>query len=340
MEFDEYKQMSDAEKYGYFSSEEGLFHVVTARQFTREILESLASEADRLRSAACEPEGIRELNTLLSRKRAMLFFSQPSTRTFLSFMNACHILGVHVSEVRDLSLTSSTKGESFDDTIRTFASYTDVIIMRHPEDDSAERAACVLDGHEKRIPLINAGSGKKEHPTQALLDVYTLMREFADSGGIDGKTILMAGDLKRGRTVRSLCCMLSEFTDVDILFAAVPEYQMKDDIRSFLAEKGIACRDINDFGDALGQADAVYMTRVQDEHDVDGESHSVDFSRFHLKKEHLDIMKKGAVIMHPLPRREEIPPEIDADTRAAYWRQEENGLWIRAALIANVLKGQ
>lgn len=314
-----------------------LFHLVTASQLSREVIEMLAERADSLREQAAEDNGLRQINSLLSHKRAGLLFSQPSTRTFFSFMNACYILGMSVSEARDPSITSSRKGESFEDTVRTMAAYTDILIIRNREDDSAERAADTLDRFEKRIPVVNGGSGTREHPTQALLDVYTMLREFSHRGGVDGKKIVMAGDLRRGRTVRSLCSLLAGFADVEIYFAAVPRYQMKDDIRSFLSEHGVAFSNVDNFRDILCEADAVYMTRVQDEHDTAGESKHIDFSAFHMKTEYLDIMKKDAIIMHPLPRREEIPTEIDADPRAAYWRQEENGLWIRTALIASIM---
>jgi len=339
MDYATVTRMDIEEKSEYFSGGGGVFHLVLGRQLRRALVDELIASADRIREEAASEEGLRRLNVLFPHKRAMLFFNQPSTRTFFSFMNACHILGVKVSEIRDPSLTSSRKGESFEDTVRTLASYVDVLIMRNSADDAAERAACALNRFHKPVPVVNAGSGKNEHPTQALLDVYTISRELAHRGGVHGKKILMAGDLKRGRTVRSLCCVLAEYEGVEIYFAALPEYRMADDVRGFLARRNIRFEDVDDFREALAEADVVYMTRVQDEHDVHGESRGKDFSRYHLKPEYLEIMKPDAVIMHPLPRREEIPPEIDTDPRAAYWRQEENGLWIRAALISRLLRG-
>ena len=144
--------------------------------------------------------GARKLQTLLANRRAMLYFTQPSTRTFLSFNNACHILGIRTSEIRDPSISSEVKGESFEDSIRTFSSYVDVIIMRTWGAGMAEQSAALMDRINRPVPIINAGSGKDQHPTQALLDIYTLERSFEKRGGIDGKVIALMGDLKRGRT--------------------------------------------------------------------------------------------------------------------------------------------
>ena len=143
----------------------------------------------------------------------MLYFTQPSTRTFLSFNNACHILGMRTSEIRDPSTSSEVKGESFEDSIRTFSSYVDVIVMRTKESGRAAQAARLMNGIPRPVPVINAGSGSDQHPTQALLDIYTLQRSFEDCGGIDGKVIGMMGDLKRGRTVRSLCYLMKNYSE-------------------------------------------------------------------------------------------------------------------------------
>ncbi|MFC1582093.1 aspartate carbamoyltransferase [Planctomycetota bacterium] len=341
MKLETLKAMSAEEQYGLFKREERLFHFVKAGQLGRTDLLELGQRADRIRALGADEAGLRQLNSLLPHKRVMLYFNQPSSRTFFSFMNACHILGMRVCENRDPSLTSEKKGESFADTICTFASYTDMIIMRNSDNDAALKAVAALQDHSHTVPVVNAGSGTSEHPTQALLDIYTLMREFKELGGIDGKKILMAGDLARGRTVRSLSYLLAEFKDVELYFAAVPAFQMKDDIREFLTGRGISFQDVDDMSEALPEMDAVYMTRVQDEHDTSkGASAAVASSAFHFETAYLDRMKPGAVVLHPLPRREEIPPEVDADPRAGYWRQEENGMWARAALIAAIFNAE
>ncbi len=339
VQFGEFTELTAEDKLAYLDGD-SLFHFIMARQLNRESLEKLSSAANRIRGKAQTDEGARELKNLLPHKRAMMYFNQPSSRTFFSFMNACYVLGMSVSETRDAKMTSEKKGESFEDTICTFASYTDILIMRNSADEAAERAALTLDNFHNRIPVLNAGSGKTEHPTQALLDVYTIMREFYELGGIDGKKILMAGDLKRGRTVRSLCYLLAEFNDVEIYFAAVPEFQMEKDVRNFLDRRNLTYRDVDSMKDAVPEVDVVYMTRIQDEHDKGGESAQIDHTAFNFKPEYLDTMKETARIMHPLPRREEIPSEVDQDPRAAYWRQEENGMWARAALIAEIFNAE
>jgi aspartate carbamoyltransferase catalytic subunit len=266
----------------------------------------------------------------------MLYFTQPSTRTFLSFQTACQIVGMGTNEIRDSSTSSERKGESIEDSLRTFSSYVDVIIMRTPEPGLCDRIANLLNETERPIPIVNAGSGPDEHPTQALLDIYTLNRSFVKHGGIDGKTIMMVGDLKRGRTIRSLSGLLSNYRDVKILFVSPPEFRISDDLRQKLKQKGQKFEETDQFEDALRVADAVYMTRVQDEYDTDGESKKVDYRRFHLKAEHLPLMKTTSVIMHPLPRRQELDVAIDNDPRAKYWRQERNGMWTRVALLTKI----
>ena len=277
------------------------------------------------------------MRTLLSHKRAMLYFVQPSTRTFISFQSACYILGLQVSEIRSTSTSSEVKGETPEDTIRTFSSYADLIIMRHFEEGMAEKSAWMLNKTKRPISIINGGSGKDQHPTQALLDMYTLHQSFLDKGGIKGKTIVMVGDLKRGRTVRSLTYLLKHYKGVKLIFVS-PEYlRIGDDIKQFLKKQKMYFRETSDLEKVLPEADAVYMTRIQDEYDVSGESQDIDYSKFHLEKKHLKLMKKTAIIMHPLPRRQEIDVAIDDDPRAKYWRQERNGMWVRTALIAYIM---
>ena len=284
-------------------------------------------------------EGLLYLQSLLSHRRAMLYFTQPSTRTFLSFQSACHILGMRNSEIRDAATSSERKGESIEDSLRTFSSYVDIIIMRSPVRGLCDRVAALLDGTDRPVPVINAGSGPDEHPTQALLDIYTLERSFKDCGGIEGKTICMVGDLKRGRTIRSLAKLLTLYPGTNIVFASPQEYRIEEDLREYLRIRGTRFIESDSFVDAIRMSDAVYMTRVQDEYDLtSGESSKVDTSSFRLKAKHLSLLRPDAVIMHPLPRRDELDPAIDNDPRAKYWRQERNGMWTRVALMTTLLE--
>lgn len=315
-----------------------LFHVLNARQFDRAQLDKLCELTTAIRKFAKTKEGLLYLRGLLAHKRAMLYFTQPSTRTFLSFNSACQILGMQTSEIRDAATSSEVKGESFLDSIRTFSSYVDVVIMRAAEEGKAESASRLMDRISRPVPIINAGSGKDQHPTQALLDIYTLERSFQKLGGIEGKTIGMMGDLKRGRTVRSLCTLLRNYPGVKMRFIAPPAFRMEEDIRTELTEAGFDWSETEDMESVLGQLDAIYITRIQDEHDKNGESAQVDVSRFKFLPRHLKGFKPTGVIMHPLPRRDEIHPEVDDDGRAKYWRQERNGMWMRVAILTQIFQ--
>ncbi len=325
------------EKVEYFKRDGRMFDMVISQQLDRNFLDTIYNITNMLRDISKTKEGAVFLQTLLPHKRAMLYFAQPSSRTFLSFENACHLLGMRTSEIRDTSVSSEVKGESPDDSLRTFSSYTDLIIMRHKERDSAERAAWLLNTFSNRpVPVINGGSGADQHPTQAILDIYTLQRSFHLQGGLDRKTILMVGDLKRGRTVRSLSYLMKNYKDMRLIFAAPKAFQMEKDILEFLDEHRIPYTiETASMERVLPMADAIYMTRIQDEHDASsGASGQVDISKFKLRLEHMDKVKSSAVILHPFPRRDEIDVAIDPDPRAKYWREERNGMWTRAALIA------
>ena len=324
------------DKLDIFESGGRLFDIIYAQQFDRKFLNYLCSLADRIRDLARTKLGHKMLRNLLPHKRAMLYFVQPSTRTFLSFQNACYILGLSVSEIRGTSTSSEVKGESPEDTIRTFASYVDLIISRHPEAGFAEKKAWVLNQSERPVPVINGGSGPDQHPTQALLDIYTLEREFKSTGGLDGKKIAMVGDLMRGRTVRSLSYLMKNYKDVELYYVAPEIFRMKDDIKEFLARHNIPFQETEDFESVMPHVDAIYMTRIQNEYSEDPTSEAETFPDFHFKSEHLSQIPAHCAILHPLPRRYEIDVAVDNDPRAAYWRQERNGMWIRAALIAYI----
>ena len=311
------------------------YHTLIAQQFDRTLLERLAALASRIRFMAKSKEGALYLKSLLPHKRAMLYFSQPSSRTFLSHLNACQILGLTTSSVRDQSTSSEAKGESKTDTIRTFSSYVDMIIMRCPEKGLAEQMAWELSNSDRPIPIINAGSGKDQHPTQALLDIYTLLRSFETKGGLKNRTVTFCGDLLRGRTVRSLSYLLTNFENVRQVFVAPPQLQAPEDVLEILKAKGVEFAVSDNLREAVTLSDAVYMTRIQDEWDQSkGESAKIDTSRFKFGAEELRLLPKDGVILHPLPRRDEIATCCDNDPRAMYWRQMRNGMWIRSALIA------
>jgi aspartate carbamoyltransferase catalytic subunit len=336
--WEDFSSLNTLEKAPYFliNGEEKTYHALIAQQFNRQMLEDLCSLATIVRRLAKTREDASFLQSRLFDKRAMLYFAQPSTRTYLSFDSACQTVGLDCMDVRDSSTSSEVKGESPEDTIRTFSSYADLIIMRHPVGGFAERIAWLLSNTSRPVPVINAGSGKDQHPTQALLDIYTLERSFEKNGGIDGKRVAFVGDLKRGRTARSLSWLLTQYEDVKIYFVAPPELQIGTDILEQLDAAGVPYEVTEEFEKIIPEVDAIYMTRLQDEWDVDGESRRIDTSRFYFLREHLNILKKDAVLLHPLPRRKEIDPAVDSDPRAVYWRQVRNGMWIRSALILSI----
>jgi aspartate carbamoyltransferase catalytic subunit len=315
-----------------------LFHVIDPRVFDRPQLDDLCDLTTRVRLLAKDPEGARFLLGLLPDRRAMLYFVQPSTRTFLSFNNACHVLGIRTSEIRDPATSSEVKGESFEDSIRTFSSYVDVIVMRTPESGQAARAAELMNRIPRPVPIINAGSGRDQHPTQALLDIYTLERSFEEHGGIDGKVIGLMGDLKRGRTVRSLCYLMKNYRDVRLVLIAPPQFALEPDIKAHLEQHGIPFVDATRLDDVLPELDAVYVTRMQSEWDTDGETRAVSYADYSITRASLPRLKPTAVIMHPLPRGPEIELAVDDDPRAVYWRQERNGMWMRVAILLKIFR--
>jgi aspartate carbamoyltransferase len=359
-----------------FKRDERLRHVIFSRQFSVELLEDLAATADMIRGLSKSRAGQDFLINLLHHKRAMLYFTQPSTRTFLSFMAACQILGITCNEVRDPSTSSETKGETRFDSIRMFSSYFDLIVMRSPIAKLAEACAYLmndLSAHGQRsVPIINAGSGADQHPTQALLDIYTLQRTFQFSSpkdspvgnrfdeirrqyptlnrGLANKIYGFCGDIGRGRTVRSLAELLAGYEGVTLIFVSPqhPTLVLRDDLRQRLRSRGVRFFEVDSLEEAVDgrpvieQVDALYMTRIQKEHNDPADEASfaaIDFERYKLSREIVSRMKSYAPILHPFPRDQhfgEIPQEIDDDPRAMYFRQARNGMWIRAALLAHI----
>jgi aspartate carbamoyltransferase catalytic subunit len=341
----ESEPLPTAKRVAALNRNDRLFHVVLAQQFDRETIDYLCKLAEMVRNIAETRQGLQFLRSLLSHKRAMLYFIQPSTRTFLSFAAACQILGIAYDEVRNPSVSSEIKGETEDDTVRVLSQYFNLIVMRHPTEGFAERMAHELDALHMSLPIINGGSGQDQHPTQAMLDIYTLHRCFGraaiERGNLDfsvnrfeGKTIAFVGDLKRGRTVRSLAYLLCRYTGVKMIFIAPPELQISEDILEHLNRHEVEYTFADDIAAVISECNAVYMTRLQDEYDIAGESKQIDYDRFRLSAEMAGRFKPDLAIMHPLPRRNEIDRSLDHDPRARYFAQVHNGMWMRAAIIA------
>jgi aspartate carbamoyltransferase catalytic subunit len=297
-----------------------LKHVIESQQFSRSLLEELFVQTDEIKREAHRFSG-----RLNGRVMAALFY-EPSTRTRLSFEAAMLRLGgqtMGTDNAREFS--SAAKGETLEDTIRIVSGYADVIVMRHNEEGAAKRAAAV-----STVPIINAGDGPGQHPTQALLDLYTIREELRR---IDGIRIAMVGDLANGRTVRSLTYLLSKFKDMKIWFVAPPQVAMREDLKTHLTEHNVPWIETEDLDAVLPEVDVVYQTRIQKERFADPAAYQALKGIYRIDSRALGLMRKYAIVMHPLPRVDEIAPEVDADPRAAYFRQAHNGLQIRMALL-------
>ncbi len=348
-----------------FQRNERLKHVISSEQYDIEILEHLSSVATMIKNMAGTKEGCDFLISLLSHRRAMLYFTQASTRTFLSFMAACQILGLTCNEIRDASVSSEYKGESPFDSVRMFSSYFDIIIMRSRIPDFAECCAYLMNDLEefshRSVPIINGGAGADEHPTQALLDMYTILLTFSfrspkDSSkwnrfdelrqkypgltkGPANKTYCFCGDIGRGRTVRSLANILSLYENVTMCFVSpdLPKLRLSSDLKAKLTKRGVKVKEYDDLNEVIDEVDLLYMTRIQHEHDSKEDAEffaNLDPSSYCLDRDMVSRMKWYSAIMHPFPRNEEIPFDIDNNPRAMYFRQARNGMWARAALIA------
>ena len=259
---------------------------------------------------------------------ASLFF-EPSTRTRLSFESAMHRLGGGVLGFAEAKGTSTSKGENLADSIRTVESYCDVIAMRHPVEGSAKLAAQVSN-----VPIINGGDGAHSHPTQTLLDLYTIRKEF---GKLKGLKVALTGDLKYGRTVHSLSKALARF-GADMIFASPDELRMPKDITSKLQGKyGVNVEEKAGLVDVVKDVDVLYVTRIQKERFPDPEEYEKVKGAYRVDNELLANAKKGMVVMHPLPRVYEITQEVDSTPYARYFQQAFNGVPVRMALIAAVL---
>ncbi|MDE3181384.1 MAG: aspartate carbamoyltransferase [Acidobacteriota bacterium] len=303
-----------------------LHHVVEAQQFDRATLAFLF-EQSRMMEDIVRQGGITDYK---NRIMAALFY-EPSTRTRFSFEAAMHRLGGRVITTENASEFSSvSKGETLEDTIRILNGYADIIVIRHFEIGAALRASAV-----SRVPIINAGDGVGQHPTQALLDLYTIQKE---TRAVDGIRIAMVGDLAQGRTVRSLCYLLGKFPGVKIYFVAPELLKMKEDILAYLREHRVSFEEGSDLESVLPLVNVVYQTRVQKERFGDRIG---DYEKcrglYVIDKSSLALMRPDAIIMHPLPRVGEISMEVDRDPRAAYFRQAQNGLFVRMALLKTVL---
>lgn len=295
-------------------------HIISSKQFDKAFLLELFKSADDMKANKYKVQD--ELNG----KIVGLLFYEASTRTRLSFESALVRLGAEKLTTESASeFSSASKGETLEDTIRIVSNYCDFLVLRHFEDNSSDRAVKVSS-----VPVVNAGSGKKDHPTQALLDAYTIYEHF---GRLDNLDIALAGDLKRGRTIDSLVELACLFEGNRFYFLSPENSVAKDELKEYVEKCGLEYIESNNFEEALHGVDVCYMTRVQKERfDSLGEYEKAK-GTFILNKENIANMKEDAIIMHPLPRVDEISVEVDKDKRAYYFKQAANGVYVRMALL-------
>lgn len=312
-------QPADKIDNGFFGQD-----VLSVRQFSRDKLAYIFGVADEMRTL------VRRFGSadLLSGKVLANLFYEPSTRTASSFMAAMLRLGGNVIPITEVHYSSVSKGESLPDTVRTLECYADVIVLRHPEVGSAQIAA---DYAQK--PVINAGDGVGEHPTQALLDLFTIWEEL---GRLDGLKVAMVGDLKYGRTVHSLTRLLS-FYDTEFLFVSPDILRLPSEMVDEARARGLKASEVEDVHDVIADIDVMYVTRVQKERFQDLAVYESVKDHYVVDPALMQLARPTMTLMHPLPRVGEISYAVDQDPRAAYFRQMENGMFIRMALLAAIL---
>jgi aspartate carbamoyltransferase catalytic subunit len=297
-----------------------LRHLTGPLALDRDLIDQLLE-----RAAAFEQDPEIGRSRLQGRLLATVFY-EPSTRTRFSFEAAMHRLGGQVLSAENAAkYSSAAKGESLEDAIRIIGGYADGIVLRHPEVGAPERAQRVAD-----VPVISAGDGAGHHPTQALLDLYTIQKEL---GRLDHLRIGLVGDLRNGRTVRSLALLLSRFSGNHLVLISPPGLRMGKDIIDSLERVHQVVQETDDFATVVSSLDVLYQTRIQAERFASAEEYERYRGVYVVTTEVMDHLPEHAILMHPLPRVGEIDPLVDGDPRAAYFRQARNGLWVRMAVL-------
>ena len=299
--------------------------IISVKQFSRDDLEYVFGVAHEMRGMV---ERIGTFDLLKGKILANIFY-EPSTRTSSSFTAAMERLGGSVIPINEVKYSSVTKGESLSDTVRTMECYADVIVLRHPETGSAAIAA-----KSARKPVINAGDGIGEHPTQALLDTFTIMEEL---GRLDNLNVTMLGDLKYGRTVHSLARLLSSFNGIKLNYVSPEILRMPQEVMDEVTKRNVPQAEYSSLEEVLPETDVLYVTRVQKERFEDPAEYEKVKGAYVIDPAVMKPAKKDMIVMHPLPRVTEISMDFDDDPRAAYFRQMEYGLYVRMALLAMVL---
>jgi len=306
-----------------------LQHVYESQQFDLELLDIVFKVADEMKSDLLAKP--RQYADILKDKIMASLFYEPSTRTRFSFESAMARLGGSILTTENAKeFSSASKGETLYDSTSVMCGYADLIVMRHNEPGSAEIAAKVSS-----VPVINAGDGSGQHPTQALLDLYTIKDSFST---IDNLTFAMVGDLKYGRTVRSLSYLLTKYNNIKIYYVSPVVCKMDQDIKDYLTTNSVEWEEVSSLEKVLPLVDCVYMTRIQKERFHDPKDYENAAGKYILDMEKVSLMQEKSIIMHPLPRVDEISKEVDKDHRAQYFNQARNGLYVRMALLYLLLR--
>jgi aspartate carbamoyltransferase catalytic subunit len=337
--FDDFSSLRPTEKGDYLLNSYGeLRSFIYTQQIDVNLLEKLFKLAKVLKSAYPEYSFRKQLTDLLKGYSSVLYFTQPSTRTFTSFSLACKALGMHTEEIRDPNISSLYKGESELDTLLTLAELSHVIIMRQRNPSLIDEFSYELKRRGLETRVINGGSGSDQHPTQALLDVYTIFSSLGiDKNPNRDYTVTMMGDLKHSRTVRSLSYMLSMFKNIHQVFLAPEEFHISKDITDHLENSNAAYTKMTDkTANLLKESSCFYVVRIQDEYHVSCDNVS-DLSNFKMQEEDMKHIKESSIVLHPLPRRDELPVELDYYPQAKYWEAVENGKFVRMALLVHML---
>jgi len=296
-------------------------HVLSCEQFSRAEIDALFKLTDHIR------ENERSYQAAIADKVVATIFYEPSTRTRLSFEAAILRLGgKNISTENALEMSSAIKGESLEDTIRVMDAYSDAVIMRHFDTDSAVRAAAVSS-----VPIVNAGAGSGEHPTQALLDSYTI---YKNKGRLDGISLAVMGDLKYGRTIHSLIKLMCLYDNVTVYGLSAPAVALTEDYVKYMEDRGVKYTVVEKISDLPKDLDIIYQTRTQTERFLEKGIHAEEIV---IDKASMSHFGDDTLVLHPLPRRHEISTDMDNDPRSKYFEQSENGMYVRMGLLYEIL---
>lgn len=296
-------------------------HIIESQQFDQKYIKKIFSIADSLQKKRGAP--------LKGKILASLFY-EPSTRTRFSFESAMLRLGGNIITTENArEFSSVAKGETLEDSIRVISAYADAIILRHYEEGASKRASAV-----SRVPIINAGDGIGQHPTQALLDLYTIKKEV---GKLHGVSVAFVGDLKHGRTIKSLAYLLGKYKDVSIYFVSPKALRVPQEIKEYLKRKNVFLKELENLDTVISTVDVLYQTRIQKERFATDKEYKKYKGRYQVDLKLISQMKDSGIVMHPLPRVDEILPEADCSPKAVYFKQAEYGLYVRMAILKHLL---